>query len=251
MSLTYNKYCIIETPVVDKRYIKTYNKQSANTFIYNGKCTVYYSDIVSPDDNKGCPKFNISDDISNPTEVGDISTTDKNKYVKIKNLSVYEISAYISKKYNDLIIDLQLVNTCNSFASNNNAIPSNCQNTFIGYTVNKNIDINVLPLYKINNSSKKELLQQINDLNNLINTFKMMIDLLKNTLPVDEYESIIQNYKQTLELRSNLDKKLGEIYKYNDSRIVQSQNYLDKTVYTNVLLTILATSLIYMVFIKL
>jgi len=54
-----------------------------------------------------------------------------------------------------------------------------------------------------------------------------------------------------LSMRNELDMKLSDIYKYNDSRIVQSEHSLDRAVYTNVVLTILATSLIYIVLIKL
>jgi len=254
MSLTYNNYCIIETPVVDTDSITTYNKSSTNTFIYNDVCIVYYSDIVSPDDNMGCPKFNTSDSADNKTEVGNIPTSTTNKYLKVKNLTVYDLSKFISNKYNLLINDIQLVSQCNNYAFPNiNTIPHNCQDTFQGYTTNRDINKNQLPIYQpnTNGSQKKQLLQQINDLNNLISTFNTIIDKLKSSSSVDQSETILKNYKQTLDLRADLDKKLGEIYKYNDSRIVQSQNYLDKTVYTNVLLTILATSLIYMVFVKL
>ena len=253
MSLTYNNYCIIETPVVDRMSIKTYNT-STNTFIYNGNCTVYYSDIVSLDNNKGCPRFNYVDSPANTTQVGNIPTSLNNKYIKIKNLTIYDLSKYISNKYNSLINELQLVNQCNNYASpNKNTIPNNCQNTFQGYSRNIDIKTTDLPLYQpsTNGIEKKQLLQQINDLNNLISRFNDIINFFKTTAPSDKSQTILQNYRQTLDLRTELDKKLAEIYKYNDSRIVQSQNYLDKTVYTNVVLTILATSLIYMVFVKL
>jgi hypothetical protein len=254
MSLTYNKYCIIETPTVDTAFITTYNESSTNTFNYNGICKVYYSDIVSPDTNKGCSQFNTSDNPNNTTQIGNIPTTSTNKYIKINNLTVYDISKYISNKYNLLINDLQLVNECNNYASpNTNTIPSNCQNTFQGYTTNSTINKKKLPLYTIpvNGNQNKQLLQQINDLNNLISTFNSIIRFLQSTAPNDNSQEILQNYKKNMELRADLDKKLGEIYRYTDSKIVQSENYLDRTVYTNVLLTILATSLIYMIFIKL
>lgn len=254
MSFTYNNYCIIETPVVDRSSITTYNSSSTNSYIYNGNCVVYYSDIVSLDNNKGCPRFNYSDNPDNATQIGNIPTSLNNKYIKIKNLTIYDLSKYISNKYNSLIIDLQIVNRCNYYASpNRRAIPNNCQNTFQGYTTNTDINIYGLPLYQpsTNGIEKKQFLQQINDLNNLITRFNDIIDFFKANAPPDKSQTILQDYRQILDLRADLDKKLGEIYKYNDSQIVQSQNYLDKTVYTNVLLTILATSLIYMVFVKL
>ena len=61
----------------------------------------------------------------------------------------------------------------------------------------------------------------------------------------------MQQQQQNVKLRADLDLKLGEIFEYNDSKIVKSKLNLDATVYTGVLWSILATSLAYFVFVKL
>jgi hypothetical protein len=62
---------------------------------------------------------------------------------------------------------------------------------------------------------------------------------------------LIKQQQQNVTLRADLDLKLGEIFEYDDSKIVKSKLHLDTTVYTGVLWSILATSLAYFVFVKL
>jgi hypothetical protein len=156
--------------------------------------------------------------------------------------------------------NLQLLSQCNKYASPSvSAIPSNCQGTFKEYDTNDKIQMNMnrLPLYKeeiMSQSRKKHLQQQLNDLNNLVTRFKSILDELligPNNLPNFDYDSIIQLNRENVQLRNDLDQKLGEIHEYNNSRIVNSKLQLDSSVYAGVLWSILATSLIYVMFTKL
>ena len=58
------KYFIIETPPVIYGSINTYNLMIGtnillqNNINYNSKSSIYYSDIVSNDNNYGCSRFN-------------------------------------------------------------------------------------------------------------------------------------------------------------------------------------------------
>jgi hypothetical protein len=63
--------------------------------------------------------------------------------------------------------------------------------------------------------------------------------------------SIDSSYNDMTQLRSSLDLKLQQLYNIDNSIPNLYQSQLDSTVYSGVLWTILATTLIYYVFIKL
>jgi len=268
MSITDLKYYIIETPIVPYGSIKKYNLNSqgnplSNDIKYNTISTIYYSDIVSPDEVTECKRFNISNNL----KINPIPATIENNYTVNGPYSLYHLSKYISNKLLIFSNDIQLVNKCNNTVISQKAMTSDCTDTFKGYTTNdggvstnppsslpeyqNTVDIIKFP------DRKKQLSQQLNDINQLILTFKQIVEYW-NTLPstntnnnTDMSKEIINNYQKMLSLRNDLDIKVGEIYRNNDSKIVQSEHSLDRSVYTNVVLTILATSLIYIVLIKL
>ena len=67
----------------------------------------------------------------------------------------------------------------------------------------------------------------------------------------DPITSINSSYNDMTQLRSGLDLKLQQLYNIDNSIPNLYQSQLDSTVYSGVLWTILATTLIYYVFIKL
>jgi len=67
----------------------------------------------------------------------------------------------------------------------------------------------------------------------------------------DQHSAIVQIVNANKRIRTELDGKLREIYAGNGSRFENSKLYLDSTVYTTVLWTILATTLLYYCFRKL
>jgi len=258
MPLDQRIYYIIDTPVVDTSFIELYTSYGGtpniNTINKNNRSTIYYSDIVT------ATVFDVN---TRPANVSGIPTTyfpliayatPDNPYRISDALNIYDLSKELSNRLINFINDIQLVNRCNSFISpNTNAIPDDCQDTFDGYSSNNGIDNTKLPLYvrTVMNTTnrKKHLPQQSYDLNNLIIKYDTIIGSIQQN--TENYDQIKRMHDNNVALRNELDQKLGEIYKYKDSKIMQSQYNLDKTVYTNVLLTVLATSMIYVVFSRL
>jgi len=64
------------------------------------------------------------------------------------------------------------------------------------------------------------------------------------------YDQNIQNYNKNIKLRKKLDLAMTELYNGDQSIAMYQKRSLDSVVYANILWTILATSLIYYVFIK-
>jgi len=256
MRLTDKRYYIIETPAVNPGDIKTYNfianTLQTNNIQYNSTSAIYYSDIISVNELAECKQFNI-DNTSNILSIP--VQPPNNTYTLHGPYSVYELSKYISDKLLAFSSDLQLVNQCNTVSSTQ-SMSSNCTAVFEIYTTGGNKNT-TLPAYKMPVDTinfpnrKKHLIQQANDLNQLVFSFTTIINYWKANASSDISQEIHHNYKRMLTMRNELDLKLGEIYRHNDSKIIQSEHSLDRTVYTNVVLTILATSLIYIVLIKL
>ena len=269
INLSDSIYYIIETPIVDGPEVYTYNLDSngnplKNEIVFNKESRIYYSEIVSRDLKKGCPRFDIykmkqiegiKGSVNN--EIPYIKSTNKtNSYIITeKSYNSNELLIFITKKLNYINLDLEIIKTCNESKTNKTTIPSDCQNTF-QVSVN-NEPINKIPLYQysaMNNTSRqKHLHQQIKDLTNLTNTYNNIIKFINskkqniklNTTAIKKIED------DNLKIRSELDEKLAEIYEHKDSRIVESEHNLGKSVYTTVVITILATSLIYFTFAKL
>lgn len=254
--LTNKIYYIVNTPVVDDSILYTYDKtvngaKRVNT-ISKSYSEIYYSDIiydsnlVSTTNGVASANFNFGTAIY---------TSQGNQYSLSQAYNLYELSAYISKLLTKFIADLQLVNQCNQYSTNNKAIPSNCQNTFKGYANKNAINTSKLPMYQYNVMSghrKKHLYQQLNDLNNIITTYNIIISNIStdSSIPRNQYNTLVQTNNINVKLRNDLDVKLGEIYEYSTSEIVRSRTDLDTTMYTGVLWSILATSMIYIIFTK-
>jgi hypothetical protein len=254
--LTIKKYYIIETPVVDQTNVSTYNFKDGSKMqndLTQQKMIVYYNDIITE------PTPLVKNGTIDPTKIDNsVAVIGGNTYNLSPKYDVYGLSNYISNALVQFINDIQLFNQCNQYASpNKKAIPVNCQDTFQQYDTNDNIkqNMNTLPLYKeavMSGNRRKHLQQQLNDLNNIIRQFNTIIVSISSDpkLPKDQYNQILTLNNQNVNLRNNLDQKLGEIYEYHNSKIVGSKLYLDSTVYSGVLWSILATSLIYIMFTK-
>jgi hypothetical protein len=258
MVLNNKIYYIINTPVVDGQSVYTYNVSPTNTLSLTGTSYIYYADIVT------AQTFKVNSDLNSPNSaiivtgisinaISQIpSATPTNNYLLSKTpIDIYELSKLISITLLNFTDNIQLLNKCVNNAKF--ASTSECNDTF-----QSPISLNPISLYQYSAMNttyrRKHLQQQANDLKNLMTTYNTILQSLKqtaNALTPDQYGEIITMYDKNLLLRNELDQKLGEIYQYNDSKFIQSQYTLDKTVYSNVLLTILATSMIYIVFTKL
>lgn len=63
--------------------------------------------------------------------------------------------------------------------------------------------------------------------------------------------TLVNNYNEIVQKRNNLDLKIDEVNRVMESQYMELKGQGDSTKYTNILLTVLATSLIYYIFVKL
>ena len=102
-----------------------------------------------------------------------------------------------------------------------------------------------------------------NDVKNAYTKLSASITTLQNAIatmkanggasPADydaSYNQILATYANVLETRDNLDEKIAELYNTNDSALNFYDRMYISTIYSKILLTILATSLAYYVFMQ-
>lgn len=204
---------------------------------------------------------------------------------KIASKDLFFVEKYISDELAKLLKNIYLVKKCDSYANimmlkPNIEIPAECNKTFKNFSHEKmNIvrndilqkkslyysqlpfgenvfnDILYTDSYKnenANSNDKKEMCQRFADLSQLLTDFKRYLDLFNNTNTKnkfkDEYDTIMAKYNATLIVRNELNNKLYMLY--DESYMGNSKLYLDSTVYTSVLWTILATTVLFFIFKK-
>jgi hypothetical protein len=207
----------------------------------------------------------------------------------IKSKDLFYIESYISEELSKLIKKIYLIKRCDNYGISMNlnpniAIPNDC-NIFTNFSRDKintirndieqnrnysayktqiNPSSNIFEKIKYtdtyinsqtNDNDKKELCQRFSDLSNMLNDYNTIIsvfnrDDIKSTYK-DDYDTINANYKKNMILRNELSNKVNELYFDEGSRIGNSKLYLDSTVYTSILWTILATTVLFYVFKKL
>jgi len=194
-----------------------------------------------------------------------------NKY-KNSAINIIEAQYYISNAINNLATDYALAQRCDTssrYSGNNtigccknSGIKPICSQTFsnfadVNYTPGSSITVNpILQLqdYMYVDTGKKSFCQQVNDISGLIQDLKTIYTTNWNyqTISDDIAANIETNYQRMLKLRNELDLKLQSLLNKTDNNNIQYQNklQLDSTVYTTVLWTVLATSILYYVFIK-
>lgn len=67
----------------------------------------------------------------------------------------------------------------------------------------------------------------------------------------EKVATLVNNYNEIIQKRNNLDLKVNEVNHVMESQYMELKGQGDSTKYTNILLTVLATSLIYYIFVKL
>jgi len=199
--------------------------------------------ILSNDDyKKKTQKNNINDDLFN----------------------LLEVESYIRELLESFSNDWYLYNICTAYILTTTSygnISSKC-NIFTG----KGTDINPL-VYTTStdttstdttstdttSTDKKPLCQQLNDINSLLSDYNDIIKTMDNSgydYISNNYNSIIIKYNDMIKTRDELNKKVNDLYSEKGSRLENSKLYLDSTVYTSVLWTILATTIIFYIFKK-
>ena len=122
------------------------------------------------------------------------------------------------------------------------------------YNSYKRLNINEF-IYK-DSSCKRSLCQQFDDINSLVNSFKTIVltdiknqGITPTTTSPTQINDIKKQHSQMIELRNKLDLQLQRLMN-KGSIFAENKLQLDSTVYTTVLWTVLATSVLYYVFIK-
>lgn len=107
-------------------------------------------------------------------------------------------------------------------------------------------------LYKNNQSdvNKNNLLKTHTYLNSVIQCYTSTLD--KNTVYNEQtYVDLVKKYNSVVQQRNNLDIKLQEVYNLQKSLPVENRLRMDSSVYSTILLSIFATSILFIVFVKL
>lgn len=172
---------------------------------------------------------------SNTSKVVNSSTVSTTGYNASSAKTAIEIQDYISD-LQTYIFGLIRKNPSLISASNTQQISSDF--TKIVYTNNNTF---------IQTSRNKPLCQLVEDLNNLITTFNQLINTSATPYDMTTKNPIYTIYNENINLRNELQREVDRIYgKKSNSKL-----YLDSVVYTSVLWTILATTILFYIFKKL
>jgi len=207
----------------------------------------------------------------------------------LKSNNLFFIERYISDELSKFIENLYWAKICDKYGTTMNTkpdivFPEKCNSTFKNFsnddisTSRNNIknkqnsklydsQINfgeaIFDKYsytdsyktsKSNDNDKKELCQRLADMVQMIDDLKKILDTINTPDNIekykDDYDLIMKNYNKNLVMRTQLDAKIQELYYDEANRYNNSKLYLDSTVYTSVLWTILATTIIFYIFKK-
>jgi hypothetical protein len=180
-------------------------------------------------------------------------------------MNILELEQYIAGEVNAFLLKARLARRCDNYVIQGSALPKECTTTFknfpaiqsqfdIGdYVVDRFVYTDDYIKKQMNNNEKKPICHRLRDLKELLTEFNRFLQVLdtpeiKAKYP-DQYKSIMTKYKENLNMRSLLDQKLDNIYS-NESGYGNSKRYLDSTIYTSVLWTVLATTFIFYIFKK-
>lgn len=104
--------------------------------------------------------------------------------------------------------------------------------------------------YTVSDDPLDDLKLKYADVLTEINTVNEIIQAIATQNP-NNYSEIVNTYKKNLHLRNELDLKLKEIYEEDGTTQRNLKIDYDSTVYASIAWSVLATSLIYYVFVKL
>jgi hypothetical protein len=186
-------------------------------------------------------------------------------YTISQPMNILELEQYLTIEINKFLMHVRFARTCDNYIVHGLSLPSNCISTFKNYNTQMSqfgIGDAVLDNFvytdsyinaQQNANDKKSLSQRLRDLQSMLTIFQEILGQLdteeiKKKYP-DQYNNIMQKYKQNISMRTILDQKLDNIYS-NESSYGNSKRFLDSTVYTSVLWTILATTLVFYIFKK-
>lgn len=101
-----------------------------------------------------------------------------------------------------------------------------------------------------NTANKQNLLNAHTYLNTIINCYENNINPT-NTYEEKTFQNLVNNYSEVVKKRKELDVKMQEVYNIQNSLPVENRLNMDSSVYATVLWSILATSVLFIIFVKL
>ncbi len=242
--------------------------------IYN----IYESPLWTSCTNIGVKSRIVS--INDPPPLNNAEYTDI-----LPKKDLFYIEKYLSDELSKFTTNIHLVKKCDTYGNNMNinnkiVLPTTCNATFknfsndsmnairtsiknrttfyssqINFSENIFGQIEYADTYlssKTNINDKKQLCQRLADINQMADDYKKIIDTI-NTVDnklkyADDHDTIMEKYNDNLVLRNDLNSKINDLYYQEISKIGSSKLHLDSTVYTSVLWTILATTILFYVF---
>ena len=104
-------------------------------------------------------------------------------------------------------------------------------------------------------NDKKQLCQRLEDLSKMMLDLTNILTLLSTPENIqqfqEQYQYIMEKHKANMALRKELNNKMAHIEMQDKENYGDAKLYLDSTVYTSVLWTILATTVVFYIFKKL
>ena len=147
-----------------------------------------------------------------------------------------EKSNKLTNDLNDFNIKYAKYVKCNGETTLSNS----CSSTDLNCCSQQDKDINVLK------TAQGKVNDDITAINTILNNNKA------NALNISDYNSnhsqIINNEEEIKKMRSELDTRMKEIYKLQDTKFNDNSTQYDSVLYTGVLFSILATSILYYTF---
>lgn len=219
--------------------------------------------VESPYTTKDCNVKPMSDILlANQVQISEWTALN---YTASIPMNVLEIEQYIANEINTFLMKATLARRCDNYVIQGFNLPSECTSTFNNFPSNQSqfgIGVDVLNKFiytddyiqkQTSANDKKPLCQRMNDLNNLLVKFDQIL-LRLNTSEIkakypDQYQTLMTKYKENVNMRMLLDQRLDNIYS-NESAYGNSKRYMDSTIYTSVLWTVLATTFIFYIFKK-
>lgn len=185
--------------------------------------------------NNTCP----TPTTSNTSKVVNSSTVSTTGYNASSAKTAIEIQDYISDLQTYIFGLIRKNPAYMTMSYQTNYLVSSLESTTIPYT-NTNDTF-------IQTSRNKPLCQLVADLHNLITTFNTLINTSATPYDMTTKNPIYTIYNENINLRNELQREVDRIYgKKSNSKL-----YLDSVVYTSVLWTILATTILFYIFKKL
>lgn len=102
-----------------------------------------------------------------------------------------------------------------------------------------------------NEPTSEQLITKMDTINGIINSMKSKKELPQTINYQSNHNSILNDYDKVVNLRNDLDMKVKQLYDPENSKIVDFKYAYDSTIYSGIIISALATSLLYYIFTEL